>query len=336
MSDEQNMPGPEGPNGTAISLERFAPEELVVCEACSRANSPKRSTCIYCGQELSGAAIEASVAPQPVTEAAPGSYFVSSDQLGRITEENANRIADLLQIKPVELQAALTARGPLPLSGTAMLKERPELIAEIEALGIPLIRVPPEVTDQQPLRKIRGLVLTEEALSAPPAENETVRSWLDLVLVVVGRIVRSRIEQEESRRRARTEARGLRHLSTDEVLMDLYFDSGDEGWRIQANNFDFSCLQNEKRVTVFENVAAVVNVIRERAVNAEIDDSFYRKRSVVTNVWPADPSSTSEWSPGIRQKFNYKTVTTLDNESQFNNYSRAAQFLRLKALTEGR
>ena len=332
MSDDQNIPLTGDPELSSITVERFAPEELVYCSACDRSNSPKRTTCIYCGEALAG---EAPAASESSADAITGSYFLPANQLGSITEDGAGRLADLLQIKAVELQAALTAGGPLPVLGAAMIEDRPELITEIEALGVHLVPIDSEVLAKHSVRKIRTLVLTEEAVSAPPAETEDVRGWLDLVLVVVGRVIRSRIEQEESRTWADVKATGLRHLSTDESLLDLYFDGSDEGWRIYGNNFDFSCLQNEKRVTTFENVSALISIIRERAANAEIDDSFHRKRSVLANVWPLDPVSKSEWAPGIRQKYNYKTVTTSDNESQFNNYSRAAQFLRMTELKEG-
>jgi hypothetical protein len=319
-----------------ITLERFAPSELVLCPNCDRGNSPKRSTCIYCGAELGVVTVSETEPDQPISATETGGYFLPSDQLARVTEENAARIADLLQVKVEDLQRAISAGGPLPLFGSASAAERPRLPEEIAALGLQLVRVPPEATSNHAWRKTRALVLTEEAISTSPAENGMVLPWLDLILVVIGRIVQSRVEQEENRRRNNIKPKESRELSTDEMVMDLYFNAVDEGWRIHANNFDFSCLQNEKRVTVFENIGTLVKVISERAANVEVDESFSRKRALLANVWPVDAMSKSVWSPGTRQKYNYKTVTTSDNELQFDNYSRAVQFLRNQGVADGR
>ena len=335
MSGDDNASLMSAQEGSAAAVEPFAPSELVVCEECRRANSPNRPSCIYCGAQLSARVadqIEVRTDSSPTSETATEYLFLPPEQLPKAAA-SADQIAALLGIKPEEMLSAIGAGGPLPLFAASTVDEQTKFAGEVETLGLELVGIPREVTLNGSWMKLRGLEFSEDTI-APIAKGSTDACfpWSDLVQVVSGRIIRNRVELEEKRQRGRLKQLGSRHLTADELLIDLYFKPPADAWRIYANTFDFSCLQAEKRVTAFENSAALLKLIRECALNVEIDDSFNRKRSLLASVWPIETDSKSEWSPIIRQKFNFMTVTTVDNESQFDRYSRALQYLRCKAL----
>src|SRR5205814_51294 len=161
-----------------------------------------------------------------------------------------------------ELLGAISAGGPLPLFAAATVEEQTKFAREVEALGLELVRVPHLVTLNRSGTKIRGLEFSEDTVAAiAKVPVEPRFPWPDLVQVVSGRIIRNRVELEEKRQRGRLKQLGSRHLTTDELLIDLYFKPQAEAWRIYANTFDFSCLQAEKRITAFENSAALLKLI---------------------------------------------------------------------------
>ena len=89
-------------------------------------------------------------------------------------------------------------------------------------------------------------------------------------------------------------------------------------------------------MTAFENFTALRDLLRLRAPNAELDDSYLGLRPVIENVWPLEPQTRKgEWRRSAAGKVDVATVTTTDNEAQFNCYSRLSYRLKLRAQ-EGR
>jgi hypothetical protein len=161
--------------------------------------------------------------------------------------------------------------------------------------------------------------------------------WDEVTLLVAGRLLLSRQETEERKRRGRKQMVDSRHLSSDESVLDLYTTSAEVNWRISANNFDFSCLGSAKAATAFENFAALIKLLQERAPNARFDDSYNQARPALATVWPIEPQTRKgEWRRSGAGKFDVATVTTTDNEGQFTRYSRLLRYLKLRELENSR
>jgi hypothetical protein len=120
-------------------------------------------------------------------------------------------------------------------------------------------------------------------------------------------------------------------------VVDLYRNSEAVGWRIAANSFDFSCLGEAKAMTAFENLTTLINLLKARAPGIEFDSSYLSLRPVLNNVWPLDPQTKpGEWRRRGVGKVDISTVTIIDNENQFNAYSRLRQRISLSELEGGR
>jgi hypothetical protein len=185
-----------------------------------------------------------------------------------------------------------------------------------------------------PTKKVRVLEFSENDLAVTLASGGHISvGWDDLILIVSGRLLVNRKESEERRRRGRSRPLDSRELFSDEPVIDLYPKSDEVGYRVSSNSFDFSCLGTEKALTAFENFTKLVDLLRTRALNAEFDDSYRSFRALLTNIWPLEPQTAKgEWRRSATGKVDISTVTTIDNEIQFNRYSRLRQRIKLREL----
>jgi hypothetical protein len=254
---------------------------------------------------------------------------------GYLEEPILTEAAQLLQLKSAELGRILVLRQPLPATRTTAAEEASEITEALRALGIESATVPShELHLEEPSKKISALEFSDEALTATVVGSNArlAAGWDDLILLVTGRLVLSRIEVEERRRRGRKQTVNSRHLSADESVLDVYLGTSEISWRIRASNFDFSCLGSARSFTAFENFTALMNVLRKRATKAQFDDSYAPARSALEIVWPVEPQTKiGDWRRSGAGKVDTATVTTTDNEGQFTRYSRLRHYLRTRA-----
>ena len=89
-------------------------------------------------------------------------------------------------------------------------------------------------------------------------------------------------------------------------------------------------------MTAFENFTTLINLLRLRAPKIGVDDSYRSLRALLRNVWPLEPQTRKgEWRRRGAGKVDVSAVTTIDNEIQFNSYSRLRQRLKLRELESG-
>ena len=212
------------------------------------------------------------------------------------------------------------------------------LVDKLSALGINVVLVKENTLNLDlPLKRIRSLEFSESGLVAQVVKGrDSSGLWVDLILIVQGRLITGRTEVVEKLRRKRAKPLDQRELFADETVIDLYLQSDEVGWRLSAGTFDFSCLGPEKEVTAFENFRRLIDMLQRHAPSATMDDAYHRLRPVLASVWP----SGSETRKGNRRHsgigtVEVSTVTVVNNEAQFNGYSRLRQRLKLIEL-EGR
>ncbi len=258
---------------------------------------------------------------------APGSEFAGA---------SLAEAASLLRLKVPELNRILGVGQPVPLSRVAT-SENAALVGEkLLRCGLETVTVGHEdLRLDVTAKRIRAFELNDDSLTAIPAsgsDGATAR-WDEVTLLVVGRLRLNRQEIEERKRRGRKQTVDSRHLSSDESVLDLYVKSDEGNWRISANSFDFSCLGLMKAPTTFENFAALISLLRERATKVAFDDAYNQARPALANVWPVEEQTRKgEWRRSGAGKFDVATVTTTDNEAQFTRYSRLRYCLKRREL----
>jgi len=270
-----------------------------------------------------------------------GYYIVlAPSQECRLDESSLAEAASSLRLKVTELNRIINFAQPLPLTRMATLNEATTIANTLRALGIESMTVPNEDLHLGVApKKIRALELTDSSLIAIPVGGTAGISarWDDVILLVAGRLLSNRMEVEERRRRGRNQTVDTRQLSSDESVIDLYTKTDEVNWRTNASSFDFSCLGSTKSVTAFANFTRLIKLLRERATNAQFDESYVQLRQALAIVWPlGQETKKGEWRRSRAGKFNMATVTRTDNEAQFTRYSRLRQYLRLRELEDGR
>lgn len=307
-------------------LKSFAASEMLACESCARPNPPNRTNCIYCGATLPGGLVARGFEiPKEADDDSPKSaIFITPDQLHMLSDDACLDLARLCNAKREDVKGAISAGGPFPVA-SASANQQAKLVEELDALGLRASIFSQKDLAGASVRKIRGLDLREDCLSPRPSESSVdLVGWGEIALIVVGRYFTTQIEVDEKRTRKQTIMTDSRQFSADESALDLHLNSG-ELWRIRADNFDYTCLENRAQ-TVFENFARLLNLFRARVPQVEIDESYLRKRVLLAKVWPLDEEDRNSVSFARTRKF--KQSTTVTNESQFANYSRAAFLMK--------
>jgi len=327
--------------GTESRPRSFTPAEMIACDACLRANAPIRQTCLYCGASL--LTTEPIEAPQVTSDATPAAaadatcfYVVLQvDPDASLDESVLTQVASRAEIKPPDLMSALRAGGALPLAQANTSKQAEDLIDEFRALGIQTALIRDEELNASSInKKVRAFELADDGVTglAGVSGERLFEKWDDLTLIVSGRLQMNNVEDVVRRKRGGQKPVDHRELTNAESLFDLHSQSGTEGWRILADSFDFSCLGERKGITAFENFRALIRLLSERAAHVKVDESYLAVRPVLARVWPLGASTrTGGWRRSGAGKFDISTVTSTDNETQFSNYSRMLQCLRMRS-----
>jgi hypothetical protein len=260
-------------------------------------------------------------------------------QTKRIRDSSLAEAAGVLGLTTTDVEIAIGLDRSVPLARTATIEEARRLADKLVTAGLLVVVFSEDTLSLDlPIRPVRALALTADGLAAAILRGETIPiKWNELVLMVIGRLVVKRVETEERRGRRSAKPLDSRSLFSDEPVMDLYTRSDEVGFRIRSGSFDFSCLGSEKSVTAFENFTKLRNLLGGRALKVEVDDAHRSLRPVLENIWPLEPqTSKGEWRRSGMGKVEVSTVTTVDNETQFNSYSRLRQQVRLRALENDR
>ena len=330
------------PEGAEAQLKRFSPEEMVSCEACGRGNPPTRGQCLYCGAALPAGTVAETNQPAELQQPQAGQqspavantvYVVINGSGSDLPDATLEPIASRLELKLTDLRNALEAGGPLPLRQVETIEQAATVINELKANAIPAVAIESKDLAVPQPKKIRALEFSDRGVtgSTRTSNEQMFAAWDDLILIVVGRLQSHQVELIERRKRGGKKPVDRRELSGDESVLDLYSKSGQGGWRITAGNFDFGCLGEKKGITTFENFKALIGELRERAANLEVDTGYLRKRVVLGKVWPlGEGTQTGGWRRSGAGKYDLSTLTSTDNEAQFNNYSRLVHLLKTR------
>lgn len=340
--EDKDGPASEGLTSSEQQSRGFAADQMVACEKCVRANPPTRTSCLYCGAQLP--VNEASAALRrptlkPLEEWEQGvNVVLMPEGAGGVSAGALGEAASLLRIEPDRLRGIAASGLALPVARASTEDEAGLIVKQLRARGLRTETFPDEslAVSSRPARRARSLEWSDGALAlrtSLDSEPERV-AWGDIILFVVGRVFTKRVEVEEKHRRGRgeiVEAREL--LASDEPVLDIYpaQDDGRFGWRVAAENFDYSCLGDEKGLLARDNFVTLTSLLRERAHAARFDDGYARARQLLAAAWPlAEHTEAQGLRRGRGGRLNTEAVTIISNETQFTRYSRTRWRLALR------
>lgn len=324
--------------GAEAPLKKFAPEEMLTCDSCLRANPPTRAQCLYCGDALNQPGASPATEVSTPSGASRGNNYVvvAFGSSASNSDKVINQLAARFRLKPSELRIAFTTDAPLPFVAAGSLDEARRIAGELADIGIESAAIAEADLKTSVHVNIRAVEFADNGVTAISTigRERLFCEWTGLALIVTGRLLTNRVEVDERRSGGSVKPLDRRELSYDQSVIDLYAQSSDSAWRVMADGFDFSCLGEHKSLTTFDNVKALIQLLMDRS-NAELNDSYARTRPVLASVWPLQSTASQGRSRRPRAgRKEFSTVTASNNETQFNNYSRLVWHLKLRQLSQ--
>jgi len=334
--DNENIPflGPVEPSEPL----GFPAEQMIRCEECLRANPPTRVSCLYC------------VAPLPLTESAvrlrkpvlrqPEKYQLGYNNIllpsePEVASEIVTEAASLLKLSTENVQQLMSLGMPMPVARTSSREEAELVTLRLRDLGLSSVTVSDEELglsfSDSVLRRVRAMSFDDERLVIYHSGTEEMSvSWSDVILILPGRLIETRLEiKERMTRKKENEIVDTSEFFRDEVVIDFYTLVHSFTWRVGAMGFDFSCLGKEKALVANENISRLQRVMVGKAVNADFDDSYQRVRSLLELVWGTQAETQSSgWRRERPGKLSVGVATTKSNETQFTRYSRLRYYFQ--------
>jgi hypothetical protein len=236
--------------------------------------------------------------------------------------EVISEVAPLLKLKEPDLERILAEGVPLPLARTASSEEAQLILDRLQSLGLRVVTL----VDEGSVKRVKSFDLDDAQLviNAGHPKDEVTMPWSNVVLFVAGRLIEKRVEVHEVKsRRAENEIVDASEFYSDEPVIDIYFSTHSETWRVGAAGFDFSCLGSEKALITNENIVRLQRRLVAHASGARFDDSYNRLRPLLDLAWgPEQETKSSGWRRERPGKLSLGMATIHSNEPQFTRYSR--------------
>ena len=321
-------------------VQPFAADQMVRCESCLRANPPTRINCLYCGGVLPVTENTARLQKPALRRLEPweqGFNTILLPTSTALSDEQLRESADLLKLKPEELQRIISSKRTLPVAHAASNDEAILIKRRLNDFGLKTITIPDEqlfLVDCQ-MQRIRSARIEGEQFIGHQVGDAAgmVVDRRRIVLLVLGRFLRKRVEVKERKsRRAEDDIVNASEFFSDEAVVDIYADVGSPSCRIESGSFDFSVLGSRKKLVAGENLRTLIEIIREGSPQVEVDESYIVVRQSLEPIWPIQQrTQTIGWHRERPGKYSTSGATESTNENQFTRYSRLQYYLKLHA-----
>ncbi|HSS20350.1 MAG TPA: hypothetical protein VLL54_09760 [Pyrinomonadaceae bacterium] len=340
--DNENVPSLDWPTESVEPAPTpFAPDQMVRCDDCLRANPPTRVNCMYCGAILPQSDSNAALRQPTLRRLEKWERGYNNILLptgANLDEPALAEAADLLRLTPENLSSILSAGKVLPLARASSLAEASLVQDRLLKFGITSAIMSEAENDSEaggPVR-VRSMEINHAGIEAyQTRETAPISfSWCDVILLVAGRIIIKRVElKEQKAKRAENSILDANEFVTDELVIDLYLQGDSPPLRVASNNFDFSCLGAGKGLMAADNITRLVQLIRVKAPQAEYDDSFNSVRKLLDLVWPPEQQNESSgWRRERPGKITLGSATELNNQNQFTRYSQLRRMIKASAV----
>jgi hypothetical protein len=319
-----------------LEPQSFAPDQMVRCEECLRANPPTRVNCLYCAVPLPTNETTIHLqkpALRPLESWEQGYNNILWPPPANPGDPGLTEAATVLRLTATDLARILEFRMPLPVARAATLDEALLVQRRLGPLGIET-RIVADAElglEESGTTKARAIEIDDTGIRAfqTPETPALDIQWSDFDLLVAGRLISRRVEVKEQKgARADNSIVDSSEYFTDEPVFELHFGSPSMSLRFSANSFDFSCLGKTKSLLAAENLATLIKRLCENAPHAELDDSYDQVRKVLDVAWPAQQQNESSgWRRERPGKYIVGSATETNNEKQFTRYSRLRHYL---------
>ena len=174
--DNENIRLPVAGPLESAEPQGFAPEQMIRCEECLRANPPTRINCLYCNVLLpvteSSARLRKPIL-RPLEKHESGYNTIVLPGSDNLSAEVLEDASSFLRLKREDLERILTEGVALPVARTAS-REEAELIADrLQAWGVRVVTLTEQVRKEAtlPLFASGGAASFLTALSEDQAPN---------------------------------------------------------------------------------------------------------------------------------------------------------------------
>ncbi len=309
----------------------FETDELLACPKCGKPNPPNRSSCLYCAAALElpaghQTAVRLNLRPLEGWENGFNIVYVPPAE----TADRAG-IARYLKYEPELLALMLNARHPFPLARIESATEADAAVKKLKGMGLSTSVVRDiDLKIGKPNIRSRSIEFSDDSIAITSFNTADVTRLENgsIALIVTGRIVESKAESVEKRKKKVRKVLDESSMSSDELLIDLYTKESVQGWRVAPRGFDFSGLGKHKKLLAKENLETLLQMLRSFAGSASYIDEYASQMNVLSSVWDIERQTDFE---GLKRaglgKKGFGSVVRTSNLAQFTKYSRLQRLM---------
>ncbi|HTH37992.1 MAG TPA: zinc ribbon domain-containing protein, partial [Pyrinomonadaceae bacterium] len=309
----------------------FDLDELLTCPKCGKQNPPNRSSCLYCTARLEmparyETAVRLNLRPLEGWENGFNIVYVPP-----AAKPDRAAIARYLKYEPELLGEMLDAGSPFPLARIESGADADLAVKNLKVLGLKAKVVKDvDLKIGKPNIRLRSIEFGDESVALTSFNTaEVTRFGSDsIALIVTGRIVESKAESVEKRKKKERKVLDESSTSSDEMLIDLYTKESIQGWRLAARGFDFSGLGKSKKLLAKDNLETLLKMLRSFASSAVFIDEYAARMNTLTSVWDIERRTDFE---GLKRsgvgKMGFGNVVRTSNLTQFTKYSRLQRLM---------
>jgi hypothetical protein len=209
---------------------------------------------------------------------------IAIGEIARPIEEEAAALAPILGISAWDVRMALTGTLPAIALRTWSLEQAQRAMTGLAARGVrALLADTSEVTPSERMIAVHRFTLEEEGLRARERGPLLPFSAIDTLVRVssIGSVQRTEVERDmepsASSSRPLVEREHTRSEREREQSLYLFRRDGATPWILRAREARYLGLGAARRLTVFENFLATIEVLRAKAPHARYDDRFHHR-----------------------------------------------------------
>lgn len=310
-----------------LEITRFSIEQMIECPQCHRPSPPIRVRCLYCGANLPITAENLQIRKKRKIESWEKAFNIVLSELSENYDQaNLREISKFTDLKEEELEAIIIEQKSLPIVRVESKAEAEAIKDKIEFLGIKTLIIPDEsLSMDRPPRRLRYVEFIEDiAIFNLFNSNESVEiESQSLKILVLGRILKSKVETIEERKKKTNKLKESFETNEDEILIDIYTSQDQIGYRIFSKGFDFSALGIEKEKLAHRNIPKLIDKFRKFAPHLKIIDDYPKIRHFLRDIWQVEEQKSSL---GLKRKsfggYELMSEISTSNLDQFTKYSR--------------
>ncbi len=309
----------------------FGSDEMVACPGCGKSNPPNRASCLYCGGDIAVAEDRQAGVKLNLRQLENWENGFNLVLIDRKPDADSDAAARYLRYEPAVFAQMLAAVEPFPLARIESGTEAEIAVKQLSSFGL-MTRIVNDIDLKigKPATRLRSLEVLGDGVrfTAFNTNEQTVVRQGEIVLIVAGRIVESKVESVEKGRKDKRKVLAESEISSDDLLMDVYTAGVEPGWRVTTKGFDFSSLGAEKKLLAVENIRLLLDKLRAFAPDAKIVEEYPEMMGPLSEVWDVERRRDFE---GIKRtgvmRSGFSSVARTSNLEQFTKYSRLQRIL---------